>query len=250
MLGNPFEVLLADTPEAKRIHFNLRYQVYCEETGFEDLSQFPDKMEMDAYDDHSAHFIVRDIESGEWVAAMRLVLQGNVSKKLPVFDHCVVDEKYQASCEEKTLEISRLCILKNYRGARARTVVDFPHKSGRPKDGVASTDVRKSEAKRECIIMLSLVKAASIYGLKHNFKFGVALMSAPLARILRMSGFDINVIGPFTEFRGKRRPYLFNVGAVAQDMLSRQFLNSVALDSAQQLAGTESVTKAESKLSA
>ena len=60
-----FEVFLADTLEGKQIHYNLRYQVYCDEMGFEDKDSFPDKMESDEWDDNSVHFIVRHRASGQ-----------------------------------------------------------------------------------------------------------------------------------------------------------------------------------------
>ncbi len=35
MFDDHFEVFLADTRESKEIHYSIRYQVYCEEMGFE-----------------------------------------------------------------------------------------------------------------------------------------------------------------------------------------------------------------------
>ena len=59
MFDQHYEVLLADTPKSKAIHYGIRYQVYCEEMGFENKADFPQEQEFDHYDDHAAHFIVR-----------------------------------------------------------------------------------------------------------------------------------------------------------------------------------------------
>src|SRR4051794_18039883 len=73
MFDDHFEVLLADTVWAKNIHYNLRYRVYCLERGYEDPQAFPDGKERDRYDDVSKHFLIRSFESGEWLAALRIV---------------------------------------------------------------------------------------------------------------------------------------------------------------------------------
>ena len=68
MFDNRYEVILADTAEARQIHYNLRYQVYCLEEEFESREAFPDQMERDTWDDNSVHFIVRCKETMEWLA--------------------------------------------------------------------------------------------------------------------------------------------------------------------------------------
>ena len=51
-----YEVFLADTPESKALHYQLRYQVYCEETGWERSPQFlQEKLERDDFDASSHH---------------------------------------------------------------------------------------------------------------------------------------------------------------------------------------------------
>jgi hypothetical protein len=36
MTNNGYEIILADTEESKNIHYNLRYQIFCLEKGFEE----------------------------------------------------------------------------------------------------------------------------------------------------------------------------------------------------------------------
>ena len=86
-----FEVFLADTPGSREIHFNLRYQVYCEEMGFEDKDRFPDQMESDEWDDCAVHFLVRHRYTGQWLAAMRLVYHKDSA--FPFEEKSRLDEK-------------------------------------------------------------------------------------------------------------------------------------------------------------
>ncbi|MGZ8186120.1 MAG: GNAT family N-acyltransferase, partial [Methylobacter sp.] len=75
MFDDHFEFFLADTDESKEIHYSIRYQVYCEEMGFENKDDFPLEQEFDEYDNHSTHFIVRHKPTGHWVGAMRLIFK-------------------------------------------------------------------------------------------------------------------------------------------------------------------------------
>src|SRR3569832_697528 len=69
-----FEVVLADDECSRRIHYQLRYQVFCLDTGYEDPDAFPDGEEKDEWDQNAVHFLVRERETQQWVAAMRLVI--------------------------------------------------------------------------------------------------------------------------------------------------------------------------------
>ena len=59
MFDDYFEVYLANNEEAKRVHYNTKYQVYCEEMGFENKANFSENCERDYWDNHSVHFIVK-----------------------------------------------------------------------------------------------------------------------------------------------------------------------------------------------
>ena len=180
MFDSNYEVILADNSESRDIHFNIRYQVYCNEKGFENPSPNHDAIEVDEFDGRSAHFIVRCKRTGDWVAAMRLVLGSK--EELPfVLAHNV---KLSPSYSEKRgdfLEISRMCVLNQYRGKNLKRNAD--HKS------------KKSDVRRECEIMLGLIRAVYSYGKFTNINHGAALMTAPLARILKRSGFSVDVMG-------------------------------------------------------
>ena len=104
MTLNNFEVILADDEWGRQIHYQLRYQVFCFETGYEDPTQFPDGEEKDEWDDEATQFIVRERGSGEWVAAMRLVLPS--LQNLPIHDRVPIEPSLKRD-QSQSAEISR-----------------------------------------------------------------------------------------------------------------------------------------------
>ena len=88
MFDETFRVCFADTPFGVALHQRLRYQVFCLDKGFEDPEAFSTAQETDAWDDHSAHFIVQNKSTRQWVAATRLVLPKR-GLSLPV-DHLMM----------------------------------------------------------------------------------------------------------------------------------------------------------------
>src|SRR5689334_13340022 len=67
-----FTVQLANTPALVREAHRLRYQVYCIENEYEEADS--SGLEVDEFDIHSHHVIMRDNITGEVVGAVRLVL--------------------------------------------------------------------------------------------------------------------------------------------------------------------------------
>ncbi|TQE98215.1 MAG: GNAT family N-acetyltransferase [Spiribacter salinus] len=84
-LPNPrrFTGYLADTRESRRIHYRIRYKVYCERKGFEDNALLRKRgLERDAFDGHALPFIFRDEQDGQWRGTARLIIRG--SERLPL----------------------------------------------------------------------------------------------------------------------------------------------------------------------
>ena len=71
MFDETFRVCFADTPFGVVLHQRIRYQVFCLDKGFEDPEAFSAAQETDAWDDQSAHFIVQNKNTRQWVAATR-----------------------------------------------------------------------------------------------------------------------------------------------------------------------------------
>ncbi len=218
MFDEKFEVFLADDAASKVIHFNIRYQVYCEDKKFEDPSQFPDSLERDEYDDKDAvHFIVKDKENGKWVAAMRLIVNENC--QLPVTHKCELNPDFDV-IGQRVIEISRLCVLNEYRGAvRANGDKKRLDVARAVKDNVLEMPCAETKKNKGQEIFMSLIRTAYQYGQHNQVYFGVALMTRPLARMLRFIGLNVNPAGSSCEFNGTRYPFRFDLLNVVSDLI-------------------------------
>ena len=210
MFDSHFQVFLADTPESKEIHFSIRYQVYCEEMGFENKHDFPLEQEFDDYDDRSVHFIVHHKLTGQWIGAMRLVFP--MGQSLPLQKYCTFYETVPFNHSSQSVELSRLCILKELR--RRFTDIDPPH--GITDDGpvVRETDKVKllqNDHRSSRNIIFGLVQAASEYCYDNGVKNWYFLTTRPLEKVLSKGGLNLIKIGDCRYHRGERYPYKMDV---------------------------------------
>lgn len=230
MFDKSYEVILADTAEARRIHYQLRYQVYCLEEGFEAHDDFPDRMERDKWDDNSVHFIVRSKQSMEWIAAMRLVLPQQES--LPLETLCSIDSRVMPfSYGENVAEVSRICIKDSFRRKYKSLACDV--------DSFAQTDADDIEKARQqrykkSEIMIGLLRAASVYSREHNISNWFFLTTPALARLINQMNIQLIKVGSACIHRGKRFPFMANLKesetrlkrgcTIVEEMLSRKEL--------------------------
>jgi len=200
MFDNHFEVFLADTEESRNIHYNIRYQVYCEEMGFENKDDFPTEMEFDEDDAKSVHFIVRNKVTEDWIGAMRLIYKRD--GKLPIEKSCQLDEDFKNNDLFESVEISRLCLLKEAR-------------KGNPPQGEvesiseisASDGDIPTQQNLNRLIIWGLFYAASEYGYKNNINFYYFITTTILAKLMRRGGLCLTSFGEPCEHRGKRFPF-------------------------------------------
>ncbi|CAL1240760.1 PEP-CTERM/exosortase system-associated acyltransferase [Candidatus Methylocalor cossyra] len=196
MFDERFEVVLADTARSKAIHYQLRYQVFCLEKGFENAQQFKNEMEQDRYDDQAVHFLVRDKKRNKWVGAARLVL--GTADSLPLKQ--VAEFQLPDLPADKVIaEFSRLLILDEYRQ---------PNGNG------------SSEPE----ILLGLIRAAKEYcqnvaAIEH----WVFLCRRSLCRMLTNVGIDLRQIGPACAFRGIRIPYRMDLATAFNEIAHVSF---------------------------
>lgn len=195
MFDGQYEVILADNAAGRCLHYRIRYLVYCMETGFEDRRRFPDGLEQDAWDERAAHFMVRSRATGEWIAAMRLILpqQG----QLPIKQLCQLDTLPAASPSQLG-EISRLCIVDH---ARRR-----PHRDD-TLQGLADPDP-SPDTRREPEIMLGLLRAAAAYSRDHDIHYWYFMTTTALARMVKRLNILLKPAGPMIQHRGERYPFL------------------------------------------
>jgi N-acyl amino acid synthase of PEP-CTERM/exosortase system len=218
MFDEHFEVFLADTQESKEIHYSIRYQVYCEEMGFENKDDFPLEQEFDEYDNHSTHFIVRTRHTDQWVGAMRMVFKND--QPFPLEKHCTLDQIIKDDVFNRSIEISRLCLVKNIR----RRITDANPPLGIPNQ---SDEVKKDDnvipfhGRRhiERSIIWGLFRAAALHSKEHTIKKWYFLSTNALARIISKTGCNMQLIGTGCNYNGERVPFKMIVNEILSNSL-------------------------------
>ena len=203
-----YEVFLADTPESKALQYQLRYKVFCIETGWEPsrLSR-AEKHEKDEFDVSSHHFLVRDRRSLAWVAGLRLV--ESPSHALPIAQFCQIEEQpRRLFAEGGCVEVSRLFVLPDFRSGRLQSA-----------DG---RDLSRVDVARNNEIILGLIRAAREFVLKNDINSWYFLVEPALARMLKRLGIDLYRCGPGVQHRGLRYPCYGDI----ETCFNRVFLNS------------------------
>lgn len=212
MFDDYFEAFLADTPKSREMHYRIRYKVYCEEMGYENKDDFSHAQEHDHWDKHSAHFIVKHKESGEWVGAMRLVFQ--YDQKLPIQQHVTINGNIKNTRSGISVELSRLCVLKEMRRGRRVTYPIDEIQAERAEIKEADTkevDMLHNQHIISRKIIWGLLRAASVYCYDHNIANWYFLTTNSVAKLLRKGGLNLLNIGDACYHRGKRYPFKMDV---------------------------------------
>ncbi len=217
MPSEHFEVFLADQEQARRIHFKLRYQVFCTETGYENPEDYPDGEEKDEWDANAAHFLVRARDSGRWVATMRIVLPR--SGRLPIENRTTLDDAGRA-LSGSSAEISRLCMVGHYRRRlQGRMVPCYNEKCSDPRANLAWAEVELEKRRRTTEILRVLMDAAIAYSREQGIRHWYMLTTRALAKIAgHVLPMDLQQVGPACSHRGERYPFLTDVHAIINRM--------------------------------
>lgn len=185
-----FTGYLADTRESRRIHYRIRYQVYCERKGFEDNAVLRKRgLERDAFDGHALPFIMRDEREGHWRGTARLVIRGNAG--LPVEGTGALPAGFCDQYAPGSLgEVSRLAAL------------------------TPRTEPRGDRWAMLKATLGTVLTCADTFRLEHV----LFLITPALARVVQRIGIPMVQAGEPIEHRGERRVYLSRV-ALALDAL-------------------------------
>lgn len=203
MFNSHFEVFLADTQESRRLHYQIRYDVYCEERGFEEAGQFSSQEEKDSFDDGSVHFIVRDKLSKDWVAAMRLVMPG--VSKFPIESRCKLDREFE-SCnfDGSIAEISRLCLKRDFLPLNPLQEKLFSERL-RLRDALIERRKFVSE------ILYRLLYSAFVYSRQNGVGYWYFLATPALARMVSKGQIPFTPAGSGCDYNGIRFPYFSDI---------------------------------------
>lgn len=212
MFDDFFEVYLADTPESKAIHHNIRYQVYCEEMGFEDKGTFPNEQEKDNFDDDTATLFIAKVKgTDEWVGAVRLI-HSDTQPQLPLESFCSLDDAKTSIHKGPKVEVSRLCVVKSIR----RRIFDGAPPTGDLEDQAdqsSESNVFQFTNNRRInqSVIWGLLYAAASYCENHNIPNWYFMTTAALSKMLSKKGMELDVIGTECNHNGVRIPYQMNV---------------------------------------
>lgn len=80
-----FALLVADNSVLQQEVYKIRYQVYCQELNYEPPENFPDQMEVDAYDSHSIYCLLKHKPTGIYAGCVRIIIPQNNQLKLQNF---------------------------------------------------------------------------------------------------------------------------------------------------------------------
>lgn len=209
---NSFDVFLADTPESLEIHYNLRFRVYCDEMGYEDKERFPDRLEKDHWDENAVHFLVRHRESGCWLGAMRLVKPSGY--RFPLEDRCTPYQPLSVNQYRNSVEISRLCVL---REARRLNLHRRPAKvlaNGEVDRRVSFLQDYKSLSRS---VMWGLYRAAVVYCQQTGIRDWYILVTPSLAHAVKREGFEMTQIAEPCGLNGVRTAYRLSVAHILKN---------------------------------
>lgn len=207
-----FEIVSADTPALIDEAHKLRYQVYCEEKGFEDPARYPDGREYDEYDARSVHSLIRHRDSGIYVGVVRLVLpeRGNPHALLPMEQHCHLNlakthPLLAALPRDAVGEISRFSVSKMFRRRIAEEGLIY---------GVSGNDGVHPCFDRRLLphITLGLIAAFIRMCAQHNVHYCYAVMEPTLLRFLSRFGIQFSTLGEAVDYRGLRVPAFITAG--------------------------------------
>lgn len=196
-----FKKVTEDTELLTEIH-RLRYKTYCEEWKFERPEDHPGGLEIDEFDKYSIHFA--GIADGAVIGTVRIIFDSKMG--FPIEEHCKITVDLSHIQREKTGEISRLAVSKEYRRRMEDRFLfedDLESFSEKPK-------IQMERRKRQEIVM-GLYKCIYIESKKRGLTHWFAVMTKGLYLLLKRMGILFLHIGPEVNYHGLRTPYLGSI---------------------------------------
>lgn len=218
-----FDMVPAETESLKLSVYRLRYQVFCLETGFEEMEHYPDGLEYDDYDHRSEHYLIRHRRTGVYAATTRLIManQDDPNEPFPIERHCRLTrtDMIEHIPRECLGEVSRFCVsgfFKRRLGEQGTIAGIGPqkHQYYHPTD---------EERRTWPHITLALIACLNRINLSHGTTHLYALMEPSLIRLLNALGIAFLPIGPLTDYHGVRQPCLIQVPDYLERVKEKNF---------------------------
>lgn len=186
--------------------FEFRYSVYCTERGYLPAELYESGLESDEHDNNAEHFCVYGPNQG-LLGYVRLARQ--CKGIFPFEAHCEsFDVKPRLPLPSEALEISRLMVRRDHRGALASDA----HVSSPPLSGKLTT--------KSTFVLMELYRQIYKYSVENGIRYWYAAMERALARSLTQSGFPFEKIGPQTDYFGPVAPYLADLNDLESKVAS------------------------------
>lgn len=220
-LGNAykqyFEVVPATSDLLKDHVYRIRHQVYCEDLAFEPLRN--DGREIDEYDAHSLHLLIRSVQTGEFVGCTRLVRARPDDLYYPLpFEKTCAETIDRTIADPSQLprasiaEVSRLAVISRYRRRK-----DDNKKSPVP---LSESDFGTPAQPRFPYIPVALYLGTVELARLNNIKTLFVLTERRLASHFKKLGVNIRSIGGAVEHRGERIPSILETDETINNMKS------------------------------
>jgi len=214
------------TADELKLSYALRCRVYCEERGFLDITDYPNGIEQDEFDDYSLHFGSFDAEGG-LVGSARLVLRGPLG--FPMFSHCALDPEWQEKIDAipQLVEISRLVVSRQYRrrandGYYGIQHTEDPENFDRRREARIASGApapsEQSDRRDQFSVAVSLFKAMYQAAWRLHMTHALSAMELTLLRLLRRYHFPFEKIGPECDYFGPVTPFLLDAELVEQQL--------------------------------
>jgi N-acyl amino acid synthase of PEP-CTERM/exosortase system len=194
-------LVLDDARQLLEESYGLRYQVYCYDRSFLPAEDYPDELEVDAFDRRSVHIGVVN-RQGEVVATARLIEHSDAG--LPLLDHCSLfsDEASLHDPSLRVVEVSRLAVSRRYNRRAGDGFYGLEETTDRPEG---------PERRGAGELILTLYKALYQASKRRGFTHWLAATEKALQRLVAKYGFPFRAIGPVSDYYGLISPYLMDL---------------------------------------
>ncbi len=209
-----FEIVPAVTEELKRAAYRIRHSVYCEDLQFE--SSRADGLEIDEYDAHSLHLLIRSVNNNAFIGCTRIIrpLSGGNDRCLPfekictqALDYSIIDPSKLP--RDKIAEISRLAVLSTFRRRKGETNSPI---------NISEKDFGNEPAPRFPYIPLGLYYGTVELARIHNIEVLFMLTEERLANHFNKLGSKLEFIGAPVEHHGLRFPSMIIISHLLSNL--------------------------------
>jgi N-acyl amino acid synthase of PEP-CTERM/exosortase system len=209
-----FEIVPALSNALKDEVYRLRHQVYCEDLQFEPVRA--DCRETDEYDPYSLHFLLRSVQTEEFIGCARIVRPRpeNLSYPLPfevmcadTLDRAIVDPAILP--RQSIAEVSRLAVISRYRRRKGEANKAL---------AISDEDFGIAQLPRFPYIPIGLFLSTFELARLNKIDTLFILTEKRLANHFSKLGFSLQNIGSPIEHHGERIPSMMSVSGTINNM--------------------------------